>query len=255
MSRTVCRVALSILAAAALSGVAPAQAQTLGTFRWRTAPFCNVLNLSVSQQGDVYVLSGFDDRCGASARASVTGMAYPNLDGTIGIGLTTIRPDGLTYHDAVVVSSSTLSGTWTDPEAGDSGAFLFNPVYVSGLPRPVTFRGNYSMEITYANVHQIGVEAITFPQMLPAAPSVNFLAQGATPTINCPGTPASPAAAPNQLCVYESLALNVDFRCITDTGSGWTCGKAERSGASVLVQTLSAGVRMVSVGSWAVSTQ
>jgi len=55
-----------------------ADAEPLGTFRWQTQPYCNVLTLNVTQTGSVYTLDGFDDQCGAGARASVTGTAFPN---------------------------------------------------------------------------------------------------------------------------------------------------------------------------------
>lgn len=78
-----------------LVGVSELDAQVIGTFRWQFAPFCNVVTLTVEQKAGSYVLSGFDDMCGAPQRAPANGTAQPNPDGTIGIGVTVLRPDGL----------------------------------------------------------------------------------------------------------------------------------------------------------------
>jgi hypothetical protein len=131
------RMLLAIMVAAIVTVASPAGAQLLGKYRFRLEPFCNVVTLSVEQQGDIYVLTGFDDRCGASVRAAVTGTAYFNPNGTSGIGLTTIRPDGISTQDTVTINSTTLSGTWTDTASGIGGAFTYNPSSVSGTPRPV----------------------------------------------------------------------------------------------------------------------
>ena len=49
--------ALTLLAAAHYS--TPAAAQNLGTFRWQLQPYGSVLNLTVVQQGSIYLLDGF----------------------------------------------------------------------------------------------------------------------------------------------------------------------------------------------------
>ncbi len=57
-----------------------ASAQTIGTFRWRTAPYCNVMTVTVTQVGSFYRLEGLtnsvaatrDSRSGASAWCSPT---------------------------------------------------------------------------------------------------------------------------------------------------------------------------------------
>ena len=87
-------VLLAILIALAAPGTA--RAQSLGTFRWQLQPYCNVLTEAVTQTGSVYRLEGTDDRCGANSdQASVTGVAYPNPEGTIGFGITIVTPDEL----------------------------------------------------------------------------------------------------------------------------------------------------------------
>ena len=79
---------------------AVAQAQTLGTFRWQTAPYCNVVTVAVTQVGGVYRVDGTDDQCGSGRdQASVVGIAFPNPDGGIGMGLTVVTsPGGVAAH-------------------------------------------------------------------------------------------------------------------------------------------------------------
>ena len=63
---------------------AAAQAQPLGVFRWQLQPFCNVVTVTVVQNGAIYTLDGFDDQCAAGQRAPLVGVATPNPDSTIG---------------------------------------------------------------------------------------------------------------------------------------------------------------------------
>lgn len=114
-----------------------AEAQPLGTFRWQVQPYCNVITVTVVQQGAQYQIDGTDDLCGASQQASVVGLAYPNPDGTIGFGLVTVNaPTGASLHTNATISIQTLGGTWRD-SAGHSGAFVFTPgAGTSGSLRP-----------------------------------------------------------------------------------------------------------------------
>jgi hypothetical protein len=130
------------LAALALALPAAAGAQPLGLFRWQLQPYCNIVAVTVVQQGGQYTLDGTDDQCAADQKASVRGMAFQNPDGTIGFGLTIVTaPGGAPVHVDAVISMITLSGTWTD-SAGHSGNFVYTPgpgVPGSG-PRPATSR-------------------------------------------------------------------------------------------------------------------
>ena len=87
-------------------GLAPAaSAQPLGSFRWQLQPYCNVITLAVVQQGGQYQLDGTDDQCGAAQAASVRGMAFQNLNGTIGFGLTIVTaPGGTPVHVDATIS-------------------------------------------------------------------------------------------------------------------------------------------------------
>jgi len=128
---------LAIMALASLLVAAPAHAQNLGTFRWQVQPFCNVVTVAIEQQGGAYLLTGFDDRCGGSApRASVSGTAFINPDGSLGLGFTIAEPTGAGSTLAATVNTGTGSGTWKD-SSGNSGPFAFTPGAVTGQPRPV----------------------------------------------------------------------------------------------------------------------
>ena len=58
----------------AVSFIAAANAQPLGSFSWQLQPFCNVLTVSVTQQGNIYTLDGYD----------MTNAARPNEPRSLG---------------------------------------------------------------------------------------------------------------------------------------------------------------------------
>jgi hypothetical protein len=126
-----------------LAVAAEVGAQSLGTFTWQQQPYCNLITVNVVQQGSVYQLDGYDDQCGAGTRASVTGMAFPNPNGTIGIGLTVVTTSSATAAPLHVSASLTLpsvSGTWKD-STGGTGSFVYyagGAVTGASRPTPVT---------------------------------------------------------------------------------------------------------------------
>lgn len=124
--------------AATILGVlssAPAQAQSIGTLTWQLQPYCNRVTLTITQNGGIYTLDGYDDQCGAAQRAPLVGIATPNPDGTIGFGLNIVTvPSGLSVHVESRVSLGTLGGPWTD-SAGNSGTLVFNGA-AAGSARP-----------------------------------------------------------------------------------------------------------------------
>jgi hypothetical protein len=129
-------------AAIGLAAPTAAAAQTLGTYRWQLQPYCNVLTVTVAQQGGQYTVDGTDDQCGGPQKASVRGMAFPNTLGTIGFGLTIVTaPGGAPVHVDAAILISTLSGVWEDSE-GNSGTFIFTPgAGVGGSARSRPSRG------------------------------------------------------------------------------------------------------------------
>ncbi len=128
---------LGVVAACVL-GPDAAPAQSLGTFRWQQQPYCNVLVVNVVQNGAVYNVNGIDDQCGAGTAAAVVGMAFPNPNGSIGLGFTVVTtPGGTALHLDATISLSTASGTWRD-STGATGAFVLTPGPPQpGSPRPV----------------------------------------------------------------------------------------------------------------------
>ena len=120
---------------AVLIGVPAALAQPLGTFRWQLQPFCNVVTVSVTQSGAVYTLDGYDDQCGGPQRAPLVGLATPNPDGSVGLGLNIVTvPGGRGVQVDARISLAGLSGPWTD-SAGNNGTFAFS-ASTGGSPRP-----------------------------------------------------------------------------------------------------------------------
>jgi hypothetical protein len=128
------RLALAI-SAVILLGVAPAGAQSLGTFRWQVAPFGSVITLNVTQQGSIYLLDGFESQCGGNATLPVSGVGVVQANGQVFFGLTTITEQGRGLHTQASISTTGFSGTWRD-NANQNGTFVFNPgVTCPGGPR------------------------------------------------------------------------------------------------------------------------
>jgi hypothetical protein len=113
------------LALVLLSCAAPANAQSLGMFRWQLQPYGSVLNLNVTQQGSVYLLNGFEAQC-SNPSLPAWGIAVPQLNGSILIGVTTITEQGNGLHTRASISPSDFSGGWSD-NANSTGSFVFNP--------------------------------------------------------------------------------------------------------------------------------
>jgi hypothetical protein len=112
-------------------------AQPLGSFSWQLAPYCNLITASVTQDGGIYTLDGYDNQCGAAARAAVSGTAFVNPNGTIGIGLTTVTvPGGVAVHLEAAIDTISLGGAWHDSH-GNSGTLIFSPASTAGPPRPL----------------------------------------------------------------------------------------------------------------------
>ena len=128
----------ALLLAVVLAWPSVAAAQPLGTFRWQLQPYCNIVSVAVTQTGSIYRVEGTDDQCGAGADlASVIGTAFPNPNGSIGLGLNIVSsPGGVPVPVNATISLATLSGTWNDG-AGHSGTFTFTPgAGTGGSPRP-----------------------------------------------------------------------------------------------------------------------
>jgi hypothetical protein len=116
---------------------AAATAQVIGTFRWQFQPYCNIVTVVVTQVGGIYRLEGSDNQCGAPRAASVIGTAFPNPDGTIGLGFTIIAaPSGEAVQVDAAVSLPSANGTWRD-SYGATGPFTLTAgAGTGGSPRP-----------------------------------------------------------------------------------------------------------------------
>ena len=131
------RGALGLAVLMATVAATPAAAQSLGTFRWQTQPFCNVLSLNVTVSAAAYRLEGTDDQCGGAPAAAID-MAYPKPGGTIGVGLTVIFSSAVALHiDGTIIPGAGFSGSWSD-SVGRAGTLLLTSGAGSGGPvRPV----------------------------------------------------------------------------------------------------------------------
>jgi len=166
-----------------------ADAQTVGTFQWQQQPHCNVFTLLVTQVGGTYRLEGSDDQCGAARRASVMGLAFPNPNGTIGMGLTVVTNNGgaiggAPLHLDVTLTLATVSGTWRD-NSGQSGTWTFVPAGGSGgspRPAPVLAPGivtSTSVASGAVSTEKIADGAVTASKLAAGAVSTEALAAGA----------------------------------------------------------------------------
>jgi hypothetical protein len=107
---------------------APASAQNLGTFRWQLQPYGSVLNLTVVQQGSIYLLDGFEFQCGNNPSLPVSGVALPQANGTVMAGLTTITPSGHGLHTRLtILPLDSINGFYSDNAGNSNQALRFNP--------------------------------------------------------------------------------------------------------------------------------
>ncbi len=155
---------------------APVAAQPLGSFRWQIVPYCNVLTLSLAQQGGVYTLDGTDDRCGAPPPAAALGIAFVNQIGTISLGVTMVQPGGTPVHLEAAIDVQTLNGTWRD-SSGASGNFVFTPgAGIGGPPRLVPSNGIGPASVTSI---QLAPNAVGSAAIAPGAVGPSAIAAGA----------------------------------------------------------------------------
>ncbi len=189
------RVALSrfgVAIAIVALGTSSASAQFIGAFSWQLQPYCNVLTLNVTQQGGIFTLDGFDDQCGAATRASATGVAFPNPDGTIGIGLAIVVTPGSTpVHVDATISLATVSGTWRDSLAL-AGTFGFNSA-TGGAFRstsPGSVVTGYGINAQFLGRMARGTPAAPLPPVF-GQPLVSFGGRGFTGGTFSPGMAAA----------------------------------------------------------------
>jgi hypothetical protein len=98
---------------AGLFTAAMATAQPVGTFKWQQMPYCNLVTVSVVQNGGAYTLDGTDDGCGVRPFA-VSGIGYPRASGAIGLGLVIVTAGGAPLHLDVTLPAGSVNGSWSD---------------------------------------------------------------------------------------------------------------------------------------------
>jgi hypothetical protein len=162
-----------------------------------------------------------------------------------------LRPNSVGTSEAV---NNSLTGADIDEST----------LVTTTLPSGQTLRGVFGL---YGHGEENGVEDhgleaasgdVSFNPPLASAPSVKVVQFGtASSPPECPGTAASPQAAPGWLCVYENRAQNQrpgeDFPNVSAPGSG-NSPTASRFGASLIVQGQASGTDWFywSEGTWAV---
>ena len=136
------RIISAFVLAALVVAAAPtsAQAQVLGTFRWKLEPYGSVLNLTLTQKGNLFEVEGFEFQCGGNLSLPVTGLIVPQTNGTFFFGLTSINENGRGLHTrAYMTTANNFGGTWSDNAGNLNQPFLFQtgpqPATCIGGPR------------------------------------------------------------------------------------------------------------------------
>ncbi len=219
-----CRGFVALIVAGMLQ-VSIASAQSLGTFKWQLQSYCNVISVVVTQTGGVYTLDGFDDQCGAGKRAPVNGLATPNPDGTIGMGLNIVAaPGGAPVHVAASIDLATLGGTWRD-SAGATGNFVFTPGNgTGGSPRPVP----------------VSVSGAVIPSAFALQGDGGFLAEGTLGQGNIPDSGPG-----TRLMWYSGKAA---LRAGQVTVPAWDDLNVGQHSAAFNLDTVASGARSVAFG-------
>jgi hypothetical protein len=128
------------------------------------------------------------------------------------------------------------------------------------VPPGKTLRGTFGM-YGHGDVNnglETASESVSFPIPLASAPSVKVVQNGtASAPPECPGTAATPQAAPGWLCIYENREQNQrsgGYPQATAPGSA-VSPSASRYGATLFVQGQAAGTDWFfwSEGTWAVT--
>lgn len=185
-------------------GVAGAQAQTIGTFRFQLRPYCNVVTLTVVQQGGQYQVDGFDDQCGLGP-APATGLAVFNGGGSLTFGFTIVpSPNGGPVTVDASLSLGTFSGGWRD-SVDNSGTFvLIAGAGNGGSARPIALAGDISGVTAGAGLTGGALSGV-------AQLAVDFAATQQRVTGSCPG---------GQLMTSVNQNGSVVCQAVTGTAGG-----------------------------------
>jgi hypothetical protein len=189
---------------------------------------------------------------GVTSAALADGAVTPGkLSGTIGAALagTSGTPSGT---NAFVTNSDPRNSNARTPVV--HGSALHDGTVLT-LASGQTLKGTFTIEFNAAAASGRGSSPISFPLRLSAAPSAvtaNIIITGGAATTNCPGSSGNPTALPGQLCLYETTATNISFRCLASVGASYICGNSDTWGTTLFVNSTATG-QTTSVGSWAVT--
>lgn len=204
----------------------PVAAQNIGTFPFALQPFCNVVTLTVTQEGSTYRLAGWDDACGANERQPVRGTIAPNLDGTLHIAFSATRPNGIAVDTSIRnFTVGPYTGNWTDSagNAGTSGIVGLSAAPGTGGARPGPVSNVPSNSVTTVNIVDNSINAIDVnPAQVqlrvlgscPAGQAVRSVNQDGTvvcATITGPTTLFNEAAPTNGLTTTCEDIVAIDF--------------------------------------------
>ncbi len=143
---------------------AAVDAQVLGSFTWQTQPYCNVVTLTIIQQGNVYQVAGKDDLCGAGT-APITGTAVAGGSG-IALGFSISPPAGVPVHVSATFNLTNFSGTWSDDfRNGGTFAFAGNAVGPSRPTLGLPISGGNGEGVGGTICTSVGVEVFTRDRM------------------------------------------------------------------------------------------
>ena len=163
---------------------------------------------------------------------------------------------GLTGADLASgsVSGSKIANNTVTGADVDEASLLLPEGPRGNLPRGVTLRGAFRVGVGAHAVGATAQTAVSFIYTLASAPTPHFVADGATPPTECPGTVATPQAAPGHLCLYESFHSDSvgTSQSVGDPVENAAPG-ASRYGFMYSIQAQSTG-NMASVGTWAVTS-
>ncbi|MGE0812259.1 MAG: tail fiber domain-containing protein [Vicinamibacterales bacterium] len=246
-----------------------ASAQPVGTFRWQTQPYCNVITVSITKVDGVYTLDGFDDQCDSATRAPVTGAAVPNPDGTIQFALDVVAsPGGASSHLSVPLDLRTFGGPWKD-DAGHTGAFTL----LSGNPVPGSLRPSKGLGVAAIDTTQIQqrvgppcaqggvIQGIGQNGSVLCKPGMEQTASGAADISHANGLVLNQTALPHggipwsghgrRLMWYPGKAA---FRAGEVTGQQWDDGNVGYASAALGLDAVAKGDYSVAFGHNATAT-
>jgi hypothetical protein len=140
-------------------------------------------------------------------------------------------------------------------DKGDTGAV--GPFPDGDIPAGKTIRGNWIAAGHAAGAGEAAFDSIVFGFRFASAPTAYILAAGAAATPECPGTLATPEAAPGSLCFYTYANNNVTVRytCnpVTNTCANSPSTQVNRYGTTIRVNAVAAG-QYYSWGTWAATS-